>query len=167
MPKKLIKHTPECVCKVVMLVSFAGAWGEGTCRCGQHHAIGSEWSCKGKAEDRGNMFFLSCLLAFPFCVLPPKRFFGFWALTCPVPLSLFLILRFSASWTKQLQIFLSLAYRWPLWDCSASGYVSQPNKSLVIIIYTPLVLFLWKTQLACWSIRKPTSRVMSSPYKKA
>lgn len=58
---------------------------------------------------------------------------------------LFLILRFSNSWTKQLQIFLSLAYRWPLWDYSAADYVNQTNKSLVIIIHTPLVLFLWKT----------------------
>lgn len=42
-----------------------GWGGGGTCRCGLHHALGSELSRKGKAEDRGNTFYLSFSLAFP------------------------------------------------------------------------------------------------------
>lgn len=78
---------------------------------------------------------------------------------------LFLILRFSNSWTKQLQIFLSLAYRWPLWDYSAADYVNQTNKSLVIIIHTPLVLFLWKTLSNTLVQQVMSLRVMSSQDK--
>jgi hypothetical protein len=112
---------------------------------------GKAHSCLRSTFRRGYAF----LLLLPWT--SDSRFFSLWMWTCPnnssrvlrpvVPRHwpFYLLFWGSLLWLDRYQSSWFSSCRWLLWDFSAFNCVSQSNKSPLVIIYIPLVLFLWRT----------------------